>query len=59
MKDSGVDWIGKVPKEWEVMPLKTFCDKIGSGKTPLGGAEVYEDSGVIFLRSQNIYDEGL
>ncbi|MCS4438083.1 restriction endonuclease subunit S [Clostridium botulinum] len=28
--------------------------KVGSGKTPKGGNTVYTDSGVIFLRSQNI-----
>ena len=33
--------------------------KIGSGKTPKGGNEVYSESGVIFLRSQNVYDDGL
>ncbi|MDQ0692146.1 restriction endonuclease subunit S [Arthrobacter sp. W4I7] len=35
------------------------CTKIGSGKTPLGGAEVYVTEGVTFLRSQNVYDDGL
>src|SRR5699024_2440337 len=33
--------------------------KIGSGKTPRGGAETYQESGVVFLRSQNVFDEGL
>jgi type I restriction enzyme S subunit len=32
---------------------------VGSGKTPSGGATNYKSSGIIFLRSQNIYDEGL
>lgn len=56
MKDSGVEWIGMVPGHWKVIPLKLLTSKIGSGKTPSGGAEVYEDSGITFLRSQNIYD---
>lgn len=59
MKDSGVEWIGKIPNTWQVKRLGFLCSKIGSGKTPTGGAETYEDSGVIFLRSQNVYDEGL
>ena len=21
MKDSGVEWIGKIPKDWEIVPL--------------------------------------
>ena len=59
MKDSGVEWLGDVPEGWEVKPLKYLATHIGSGKTPSGGAEAYQDSGVIFLRSQNVYEEGL
>jgi len=40
-------------------PLKAFTTKIGSGKTPRGGADVYLDGGVLFLRSQNVHDSGL
>ena len=26
MKDSGVEWIGKIPKDWEIVPLEwTGC----------------------------------
>lgn len=56
MKDSGVEWIGKIPAEWSITKIKSGVTKIGSGKTPSGGAETYTDSGVIFLRSQNVYD---
>ena len=59
MKDSGVEWLGEVPEHWEVTFIKYITKKISSGKTPLGGAEVYTDEGVIFLRSQNIYSDGL
>lgn len=59
LKDSGVEWIGKVPAGWEVTHLKRLTKKIGSGKTPSGGAEIYSTDGVMFLRSQNVYDEGL
>lgn len=56
MKDSGVEWIGEIPVEWNITKIKSGVTKIGSGKTPSGGAETYTDSGVIFLRSQNVYD---
>lgn len=56
MKDSKVEWIGKIPREWNITKIKSGVTKIGSGKTPSGGAETYTDSGVIFLRSQNVYD---
>lgn len=59
MKDSGIEWIGKIPVAWSVCALKRLTVKIGSGKTPLGGAETYISQGVLFLRSQNIYDTGL
>ena len=58
-KDSGIEWIGDVPEEWEVCKLKYFTLKIGSGSTPTGGSEVYVNDGVKFLRSQNVYFEGL
>lgn len=59
MKDSGVEWIGDVPEHWEIGKVGYFTTKIGSGKTPKGGAEIYVNDGVLFLRSQNIYDDGL
>ncbi|MBR4712332.1 MAG: restriction endonuclease subunit S [Paludibacteraceae bacterium] len=59
MKDSGVEWIGEIPEGWEVRKLKHVTSKIGSGSTPRGGADVYTDYGVRFLRSQNVYNDGL
>ncbi|MBW4592540.1 MAG: restriction endonuclease subunit S [Brasilonema angustatum HA4187-MV1] len=59
MKDSGVEWLGQIPEHWEVKKTKFLVTKIGSGKTPKGGSEIYVDSGVMLIRSQNVYDEGL
>jgi len=59
LKDSGVEWIGKVPEGWEVVQLKLITQKIGSGKTPKGGGEVYTTKGVPFIRSQNVQFSGL
>lgn len=44
---------------WPKVPLKYLVSKIGSGKTPKGGAEVYITSGVMLLRSQNVHFDGL
>lgn len=55
LKDSGIDWLGPIPKQWKLPHLAFFTTKIGSGKTPKGGAEIYQDSGVMFIRSQNVY----
>ncbi len=59
MEDSGVEWLGKIPKEWRVIPIRYVTNYVGSGKTPRGGAEVYVDAGTMLLRSQNVHDEGL
>ena len=55
MQDSGVEWLGEIPSHWEVKRLKYLVGKIGSGKTPRGGAERYLDDGVMLLRSQNVH----
>lgn len=59
MKDSGVSWIGEIPVGWSIAKIKTGVYKVGSGKTPSGGATSYTDEGILFLRSQNVYDTGL
>ena len=43
-------------KSWKKIQLKNITIKIGSGKTPKGGRKVYENSGIPFLRSQNIME---
>lgn len=59
MKPSGIEWLGDVPAHWEVKQIKYISSRISSGKTPSGGSETYVDQGITFLRSQNVYDEGL
>ena len=59
MKDSGVEWLGEIPVDWEVKRMKHLAGKIGSGKTPKGGAEVYVDDGTMLIRSQNVHFGGL
>ena len=49
----------ELPAGWEWVRLNSLLQKIGAGSTPLGGREVYVPSGVKFLRSQNVYDDGL
>ena len=48
-----------LPVGWEWVRLNTLLQKIGAGSTPRGGREVYTQSGVKFLRSQNVWDDGL
>lgn len=39
--------------------VKDVASKVGSGKTPRGGADAYVAEGVAFLRSQNVHNDGL
>jgi len=49
----------ELPVGWSWTRIGEICSKTGSGSTPRGGKEVYKASGVPFLRSQNVYDDGL
>jgi type I restriction enzyme, S subunit len=42
--------------EWRKVRLGDYVEKIGSGATPRGGQEVYQESGIALIRSQNIYN---
>jgi type I restriction enzyme S subunit len=44
---------------WPLDRVKDIIEKIGSGVTPAGGAASYAESGIPFLRSQNIHFDGL
>lgn len=49
----------EVPKGWEWVRLGDILSKYGAGSTPIGGQRVYKDFGIMFLRSQNIWNDGL
>ena len=55
-KESGVEWIGKVPSHWEIMPLK-FTGTFGNGLTYSPKDVV--DNGILVLRSSNIQNSSL
>lgn len=48
-----------LPKGWMFVRLGQITNKIGSGSTPRGGREVYVKEGIPFLRSQNVWNDGL
>lgn len=49
MKDSGIEWIGEIPKHWEVMPLKYFAN-INMGQSVSGVDILVERQGVPFIQ---------
>lgn len=59
LKPSGVECLGDVPEHWEVVDLRYLITRLGSGITPRGGAAVYSDTGIPFIRSQNVRFDGL
>lgn len=46
MKDSGIEWIGEIPKGWKIIRLKYITNSIGDG---LHGTPNYDDLGTIFF----------
>jgi type I restriction enzyme S subunit len=48
-----------LPAGWVWTSIGEICSKTGSGSTPRGGKSAYRKVGIIFLRSQNIYDDGV
>jgi len=48
-----------MPSGWAIQRIGNLVSKLGSGSTPRGGAEAYEKKGVLFLRSQNVWNEGI
>lgn len=51
MKDSGIDWVGMIPKGWEVKKMK-FIGKSITGLTY--SPDEVSDNGILVLRSSNI-----
>lgn len=57
MKDSGVEWLGEIPKHWKVMKTSTAFDIIGSGTTPNTNDESnYDDCGINWLQTGDLND---
>jgi type I restriction enzyme S subunit len=58
MKDSGVEWLGKVPAHWETAKLKFLSPKITVGIV-VKPRQHYEPDGIPALRSLNVTEHGL
>jgi len=47
MKDSGIGWLGKIPRHWGIKKLKYVADKVQTGITPPSESTEYYDDGNI------------
>jgi type I restriction enzyme S subunit len=56
MKDSGLEWLGKVPEHWEICALKRMTKKITDGAhiSPETENGVYE-----FVSTKDVRDDGI
>lgn len=55
MKDSRVEWIGKIPEHWEVRRLKTLCKSIRNGYVG-PTRDLYQEFGIPYIQSVHIKD---
>ena len=53
-KDSGIEWIGRIPKEWEVKKLKFIVDSLSKGNG-ITKEEVFADGDTPCVRYGEIY----
>lgn len=51
MKDSGIEWLGKIPKEWEVKKLKYIFESVKNGIW--GDDEKGDENDVFCIRVTN------
>lgn len=59
MKDSGIEWIGEIPKEWGFVKITRILDyntiyPIGDGDHGLVKPTDYQNSGIPYIRVQNL-----
>ncbi len=51
MKDSGVEWLGRVPGHWTCLQVGKVCDKVSDGPH---FSPNYVEEGVLFLSARNV-----
>lgn len=49
----------RLPRGWSIVRMSSIASKLGAGSTPKGGKAIYQNEGVPFIRSQNVYNDGL
>jgi len=54
LKDSGVEWIGKVPEHWEMKKLKFLYSDTFSGGTPSTDTLKFWDGGISWISSADV-----
>lgn len=55
MKDSGIEWIGEIPKEWVCCKVKNATSFVGSGTTPTSSNQEFYDGDISWIQSGDLY----
>jgi type I restriction enzyme S subunit len=50
--------LGRIPDEWSCKTIDDISERLRSGVTPKGGSNVYQEEGIMLIRSQNVYPYG-
>ena len=54
MKESGIEWIGNIPRNWKMRKINSLFENIGSGTTPNSNIEEYYQGMINWLQSGDI-----
>lgn len=55
MKDSGIEWIGEIPKDWKCGKVKYSTSFVGSGTTPTSSNQDFYDGDINWIQSGDLY----
>lgn len=58
MKDSGIEWIGEIPQNWNVRKFAQLINLITKGATPTSYGFNFEDEGVNFVKIESLSENG-
>jgi type I restriction enzyme S subunit len=58
-KDSGIEWIGEIPENWEMWKISHAFKRIGSGTTPESGNPLYHENGTISWLNTGDLNDGI
>ena len=59
MKDSGIEWLGEIPENWEMWKISHAFKRIGSGTTPESGNPLYHENGTINWLNTGDLNDGI
>ncbi|MGL6105438.1 restriction endonuclease subunit S [Romboutsia sp.] len=56
-KDSGVEWIGEIPSQWDVLPMRHILRLIQTGSTPSTSIDEFFDGDIKWFAPGDFSDE--